>query len=120
MSVSPEEISQMAACADELLATQPPPEALALWAVELLDFLQVKQDDMAEDHPAVTADGEHPFRDLRVHMLNPAARLLSAAGLADAIGPDDLLVALHGISLGSGDPEQARRIAGVLLAGLRS
>jgi hypothetical protein len=66
------------------------------------------------------ADGENPFLDLRAHTRDAAARLLDAAGLSDAIDPDDLLVALHGISLGTADPEQARRIAGVLLAGLRA
>lgn len=113
------DIAQIAARADELLATQPPLEALVLWVEEFLDFLQAKQGDMAEVFRAVMADGKNPFLDLRARTHDAATRLLDAAGLSEAIDTDDLLVALHGISLGTGDQKQARRIARVLLAGLR-
>lgn len=113
------EIAQIAARADELLATQPPADALRVWVDEFLDFLQAKQGDMAEVFRAVMSGGANPFIDLRALTHDAVARLLDASDLSGVIDPDDLLAALHGISLGTGDPEQARRIAVVLLAGLR-
>ena len=118
------EIARVAERADELLAAQPAQEALNLWIDEFLTFLQAKQGGMASVFRAVMADGENPFIDLRALTRVAAERLLTAvAEKNDAdvnVDPNDVLVALHGISLATSDPDQTRRLTSLLLAGLRN
>jgi AcrR family transcriptional regulator len=115
------EIGRIAERGDELLTEHPGPEALRLWVDEFLGFLQAKQGGMASVFRAVMADGENPFIDLRVLTQGAAERLLAAAaqqGGSAEVDPSDVLVALHGISLATEDPDQTARLVDLLMAGL--
>ncbi len=118
------EIAHVADRADELLAEHPAQEALNLWVDEFLAFLQAKQGSMASIFRTVMAEGENPFIDLRSLTRAAAERLLAAAAEAQdggiEVDPGDVLVALHGISLATSDPDQTHRLVSLLLAGLRS
>jgi AcrR family transcriptional regulator len=118
------EIARVAERADELLKEHPAQEALSLWVDEFLAFLQAKQGSMASVFRTVMADGENPFIDLRSLTRAAAERLLTAVAEARdgrvEVDPGDVLVALHGISLATSDPDQTRRLVSLLLAGLRS
>jgi AcrR family transcriptional regulator len=117
------EIARVAERADELLAEHPAEEALNLWMAEFLVFLQAKQGSMAAVFRTVMADGDNPFIDLRALTRAAVERLLAAVAVEEGgwdADPNDVLVALHGISLATSDPDQSRRLVALLLAGLRS
>lgn len=115
------EITDVAQRADELLATHPPFEALHVWLVEFVDFLEAKK-GMADILHRVMADGENPFVDLRVLTHAAAQRLLTAArdDVRQDVDAADLAVSLYGISLAAKDAAQTRRIVELLLDGLRT
>ncbi len=118
------EIARIAQRADELLAEHSAHEALDLWINEFLMFLQAKQGSMASVFRTVMEDGENPFIDLRVLTQAAVARLITAVAQEQnddsAVDPNDILVALHGISLATDNPDQTRRLVSLLLAGIRS
>jgi AcrR family transcriptional regulator len=118
------EITRIAERADELLAKHHSHDALNLWIDEFVDFLQAKQGSMASVFRTVMEDGENPFIDLRALTRGAATRLITAVtdthNGTSTIDPNDILVALHGISLATSDPDQTRRLVSLVLAGLRS
>lgn len=120
------EITRVAERAGELLGQHPPGRALELWLGEFLDFMQAKQ-GMAEVFRSVMSAGDNPFLDLRAEVADAAGRLLAAAQKGSArpsADAFDLMTMVHGISLATGDPDQAQRllrlVTGSLAAGASS
>lgn len=114
------EIVRIAERADELLGACSPREALERWLQEFLDFMQAKI-GMAEVFRSVMSSGENPFVDLRAETTAAAGRLLRAVGQPDGLPPGnafDLITAIHGISLATGDPAQAQRLLRLVTGGL--
>jgi hypothetical protein len=81
---------------------------------------------MAEALRAVIASGGNPFAESRGRLIIAVTTLLDAGTAAGTLRPDiepnDVLVAINGVSLAAGEPnqrEQAGRILDLILEGLR-
>ncbi|ORW74926.1 hypothetical protein AWC23_04000 [Mycobacterium saskatchewanense] len=120
IAVHRSELMHVAQRADELLALKPPLEALRQWLIEFVELLDAKK-GKAQLLLSVMADGGNPFVDLRTAVYDGAQHLLAAAaaeGLRQDVDAADLIVAMHGISLGAMDAPQAARLIELIMSGL--
>lgn len=120
------EILQLAASADALLAQRSAGEALEAWLNLLIDYMATKR----VVAPALRADpgeGSRLYASSGETILPTLERLTDAARAAGDIRPDigfeDILRLMSGLSLGyeqAGWDVGARRLLGVMMAGLRA
>jgi hypothetical protein len=90
-----------------------------------IDYMTTKR-YMAGALRAVIASGGNPFAESRGRLISAITALLDAGVAAGTlrpdVEPDDVLVALSGVSLAAGEPnqrEQAGRLLDLLVEGLR-
>jgi hypothetical protein len=90
-----------------------------------IDYLSTKH-YMAEALRAVIASGGNPFAESGGRLVVAVTSLLDAGAAAGTlrsdVEPNDVLVAINGVSLAAGEPiqrEQAGRILDLILEGLR-
>ena len=119
------ELGRLCDAAAELGATLPPDQAVRAWMDRFTDYLATKR-GMATALRTVIASGGDPYAESRARMLAAIAPLLDAGAAAGTIragvDPLDVLVALNGVSLAAGAPEQrerAGRLLDLLMDGLR-
>ncbi|MCW2527979.1 MAG: transcriptional regulator [Pseudonocardiales bacterium] len=119
------DVDRICASVPRLLGRQAPIEALRTWMESFLDFLAVKR-GMAEALKAALATDDSQ----RLHtrsLITGALQILLDAGRTDTTIRDDIaaldvMMALGGIALIAGEPEQrdqAARLLDLLIAGLR-
>jgi AcrR family transcriptional regulator len=108
-----------------LLDSLPPDEATRAWMDHFIDYVTNKR-DMAEALRAVIASGANPYAESRDRLIAAITTLLGAGATAGTlradIDPNDVLVAINGVSLAAGKPTQraqAGRLLDLLLEGLR-
>ncbi|GIF51646.1 TetR family transcriptional regulator [Asanoa ferruginea] len=119
------ELGRLCDAATELGATLPPDRAVRAWMDRFTDYLTTKR-GMATALRAVIASGGDPYAESRARMVAAISPLLKTgveAGTIRAdVDPVDVLVALNGVSLAAGAPEQrdrAGRLLDLLMDGLR-
>jgi AcrR family transcriptional regulator len=119
------ELADLCDAVPGLLQSLPPDEATRAWMDRFIDYMSTKR-DMAEALRAVIASGGDPFAESRRRLVSAITALLDAGATAGTLRPDvdpnDVLVALHGVSLAAGQPnqrEQAGRLLDLLVQGLR-
>jgi len=111
------EVARLCAAAPGLLETRPPAAALRIWMDRFVDLITTKHGMADTLRAGLIAEG-----DLRVethNLLADALATLLAAGVADRtirpdIDPNDVVMALGGVTLIAGEPGQ-RELAGRLL-----
>ena len=108
-----------------LLESLPADEATRTWMDHFIDYMNTKR-YMAGALRAVIASGANPFAESRGRLIAAITTLLDAGAAAGVLrsdlDPDDVLVALSGVSLAAGAPaqrEQAGRLLDLLVEGLR-
>jgi AcrR family transcriptional regulator len=119
------ETMRLSTAAPALLKNHSPDEAFHRWAEQFVDYMLTKQ-GMADALPAILAAREGLRRNSR-EALRDAVHTLLAAGTNSSIlqhdaDPDDVLMALAGITLISNHEDQrdlASRLIALLLDGLR-
>jgi AcrR family transcriptional regulator len=119
------ELADLCDAVPGLLQSLPPDEATRAWMDHFIDYMTTKH-YMAEALRAVIASGGNPFAESRRRLIEAITALLDAGVAAGTLRPDvepnDVLVALSGVSLAAGEPtqrEQAGRLLDLLLEGLR-
>ena len=119
------EVAELSAAADDLLATRPPDVALAEWMDRFVAYAAAKR-GMSEALTSCVASGLPLFANTRSRMLTALGVLIDAAVADGSIRPDadaeDVLRAMGGIWQMTDGPqwrEQARRLVGLLMDGLR-
>lgn len=118
------ENARLSAAASSLLAEQPPLEALRAWMEDFVDYMLTKQ-GMSDALPMILASHDG-LRTQTRQTLEDAVRMLVVAGQRDGslrrdIDPNDVLMALGGITLIAGHEDQrdlASRLLTLLLDGL--
>jgi AcrR family transcriptional regulator len=120
-----DELEQLRARADELLASTEPDVALRLWMDRFADYVAAKR-GMADALRAVVASGAIRSSDTRDTLTATIQKLLDAGARARTVRQDisaeDVLATLTGIFLASGAPEQreqAGRMLDLVMDGLR-
>ncbi|MQS16966.1 TetR/AcrR family transcriptional regulator [Streptomyces kaniharaensis] len=120
------EVAQLCDVVPDLLATEPPLEALRAWTRLFMDYARAKL-GMADALRAVAASGSNPHAQSHDMIQNAIGSLMEActtAGVIRAdISPTDLFAALAGIALTSAKPEQreqAERLLDLTLDGLKA
>ena len=118
-------VEAVVADADELLATKPAGEALAEWMQRFVAYVAAKR-GLATHLKSVLAADSELFTHSHAQLSAAIERLVTAAARSGDIrsdaDPTDVLRALSGVCLMSdaaGWEEQARRISGLLMDGLR-
>jgi AcrR family transcriptional regulator len=119
------ELTDLCDAVPGLLQSLPPDQATRAWMDRFIDYLSTKH-YMAEALRAVIASGGNPFAESRGRLIVAVTSLLDAGAAAGTlqpgIEPNDVLVAINGVSLAAGEPnqrEQAGRILDLILEGLR-
>lgn len=119
------EVARLRDVVPELLAAQPPYEALRAWTRLFMDYATAKL-GMADALRAIAASGSNPYAHSHDMIRTAIAALMDACAEAGAIrsdiGPTDMFAALAGIALTSAKPEQreqAERLLDLTLDGLR-
>ena len=119
------ENERLCQAAHDLLTTRPPAQALALWADEFVRYAATKR-GLAAALKSMISDRSEIFAESRTRMTNAAQALLDAAqrsrDVGDGVTGADLVRALGGLCMQAATPEeseQARRLVGLLLDGLR-
>jgi AcrR family transcriptional regulator len=119
------ELTDLCDAVPGLLQSLPPDEATRAWMDHFIDYMTTKH-YMAEALRAVIASGGNPFAESRRRLIEAITTLLDAGVTGGTLRPDvepnDVLVALSGVSLAAGEPtqrEQAGRLLDLLLEGLR-
>ena len=119
------ELGQLCAAADALIAERPAGEALATWLNLLVDYMATKR-VIAPALQASTGDGRQVYAASMGAVSAALERLADAAREGGAMRPDitaqDLQRLMAGLTQGYDQPgwaESARRLIGVLVAGLR-
>jgi AcrR family transcriptional regulator len=118
------ETARLCADAAELLRTLPPAQALHAWMERFVDYMATKHGMADALHAVLVTRG-----DLRMEtrdLLTGALSTLLTAGQAEQViradaVPDDVLMALGGVTMIAGQPDQrdlARRLLTLLLDGL--
>jgi AcrR family transcriptional regulator len=118
-------VEQLCASGDELLATLPPDQALAEWMRRFVAYVAGKRGLAVHLKSVVSADSDL-FASSHARINETVSRLVEAASTKGNIRSDvdaaDLLRALSGVCLAADHPgwqEQACRISGLLMDGLR-
>jgi AcrR family transcriptional regulator len=111
--------------ADELSANKPPDEALAEWMQRFVEYVASKKGLATYLKSVVSADAEL-FTEAKARVLETIGRLIAAAADAGTIradvDPHDVIHTLGGYCLMSdnnADPEQGKRVAKLIMDGLR-
>jgi AcrR family transcriptional regulator len=119
------EVAQLCDVVPDLLATQPPYEALRAWTRLFMDYATAKL-GMADALRAVAAAGSNPYAHSRDMIQTAITSLMDACTTAGTIrtdiGPTDMFAALAGIALTSAKPDQRRqaeRLLDLTLDGLK-
>jgi AcrR family transcriptional regulator len=116
-----QEIERLRDAAGELLATQPPDEALAAWLHRCIDLLEAER-GISEALRAVVASGSDVHAASHAAILAGLDELLGAAQQSGRVRPDvdaaDVAAILGGVFLLS-DNARAHRLMTVLIDGLR-
>jgi AcrR family transcriptional regulator len=120
------EVRRLCEAAGELLAEQPPDEALAQWMDRFVTYVAAKR-SMADMLQSVVASSDSSlYTDARRQMAGAITMLLEAAARAGTlrsdVEPDDVLRAMSGIWLGADGPDwtaRSRRLLALLMDGLR-
>jgi AcrR family transcriptional regulator len=120
------EVEQLAAAADTLLADEPPLAAFERWLHLLVDYMATKR-VIAPALQASSGDGAKVYASSGAAILEALDRLARAAIESGQIRPDlqpeDLLRMVMGLSHGYAEADwepSARRLIGILVAGLRA
>jgi AcrR family transcriptional regulator len=119
------ELSDLCDAVPGLLESLPPDGATRAWMDQFIDYLTAKH-YMAEALRAVIASGGNPYAESRRRLIAAATTLLDAGATAGTlrgdVDPNDVLVAINGVSLAAGgltQRGQAGRLLDLLLEGLR-
>ena len=119
------ELDRLCDSVPALLDELEPEQAFRAWLDRFIDYLNTKH-GMADALRAVIASGGDPFKHSRDRLVGAMTTLLDAAAKAGVFRTDitaiDLLMALSGLSLAGGDPEQRERtdrLINLLVDGLR-
>jgi AcrR family transcriptional regulator len=119
------ELTDLCDAVPGLLQSLPPDQATRAWMDHFIDYLTTKH-YMAEALRAVIASGGNPFAESRRRLIAAITPLLDAGATAGTLrsdlDPNDVLVAINGVSLAAGQPnqrEQAGRLLDLLVDGLR-
>lgn len=120
-----QELAHLCDAVPGLLRSLPADEAIRAWMDRFIDYMTTKR-YMAGALQAVIASGGDPYAESRARLIAAITALLTAgisAGTIRAdVEPDDVLLALSGVSLAAGAPaqrEQAGRLLDLLVDGLR-
>jgi AcrR family transcriptional regulator len=94
------EVAELVATADELLATQPPHEALRLWVARLARYAMTKH-GLADALRASSSPGNALFDETYAPIVGALGRLLAAAGQSGdvraGLDPDEVILLLAGL-----------------------
>ena len=117
------EVAHLCGAADELLRDRAPDAALAAFMDRFVDYAAAKR-GMKPMLMAVAESGSDVFADARDQIVGAVATLVDAGISAGAIRSDvdaeDVLRAMGIVwSLPAGQEEQARRVLGIVMDGLR-
>jgi AcrR family transcriptional regulator len=117
-----QELSRLCEAAPELLAAMPPHAALRSWMGHFLDYARVQRGMADALHAVIDSDVDRCVS--RELMVTALTSLVDAAAADGTIRPDigaaDVLVALTGVALAAGRPEQraqAERLLDLILGG---
>jgi AcrR family transcriptional regulator len=120
-----QELAWLCGAVPGLLRSLPPAQAMRAWMDLFIDYLTTKR-YLAEALRAVIASGGNPFAESRTRLVAAIAALLDAGAatgnLRSDLDPNDVLVAINGVSLAAGQPnqrEQAGRLLDLLVEGMR-
>jgi AcrR family transcriptional regulator len=120
-----QELAHLCDAVPGLLRSLPPDEATRAWMDRFIDYMTTKR-YMAGALQAVIASGGDPYAESRARLIAAITTLLaagiSAGTLRADVEPNDVLLALSGVSLAAGTPdqrEQAGRLLNLLIDGLR-
>ncbi|MFC5006627.1 TetR/AcrR family transcriptional regulator [Dactylosporangium cerinum] len=124
------ELARLCDAVPDLLAADPPDRALRVWMDRFIDYMTTKR-GLADALKMVIAAGGTPFAHSRERLVQAVGDLLNAGDLDTAgsgalradVAPLDLLTALNGICLATGEPEQreqAGRLLDLLMDGVRA
>ncbi|MFE4857826.1 TetR/AcrR family transcriptional regulator [Streptomyces sp. NPDC056670] len=120
------EVAQLCDAVADLLASEPPFEALRAWTRLFLDYVSAKY-GMIDALRAIAATGSNPYGHSREMIHDAISALMDACVAAGAIRADigaaDIAAALEGIALTSAGPEhrpRAERLLDLTLDGLRT
>jgi AcrR family transcriptional regulator len=120
-----QELGHLCDAVPGLLRSLAPDEATRAWMDRFIDYMTTKR-YMAGALQAVIASGGDPYAESRARLIAAITTLLTAgisAGTIRAdVEPNDVLLALSGVSLAAGAPdqrEQAGRLLNLLVDGLR-
>ena len=118
------ELARLCDAVPELLATEAPDRALRAWMDRFVDYAATKR-GLADALKMVIAAGGTPFAHSRERLVAAVGDLLAAGEgtLRADVDPLDLLTALNGVCLATGEPtqrEQAGRLLDLLMDGVRS
>jgi AcrR family transcriptional regulator len=116
------ELARLCDSVDELLAAQPPDEALRAWMDRFVDYMATKR-GMSDALRVVIASGVNPYAQSR-DLLTAAITALLAAGVAAGTlrsdtQPGDVLVGLGGVAMAASERDEAGRLLDLLVDGLR-
>ncbi|MDQ7907205.1 TetR/AcrR family transcriptional regulator [Phytohabitans sp. ZYX-F-186] len=116
------ELARLCDSVDDLLAGQPPDQALRTWMDRFVDYMGTKR-EMSDALRVVIAAGVNPYAQSRDRLTTAITALLEAGVAAGVIRPDaqpgDVLIALSGVSMAAGERDQAGRLLDLLVDGLR-
>jgi AcrR family transcriptional regulator len=120
-----QELAHLCDAVPDLLRSLPADEATRAWMDRFIDYMTTKR-YMAGALQAVIASGGDPYAESRARLIAAITTLLaagiSAGTLRADVEPNDVLLALSGVSLAAGAPdqrEQAGRLLNLLVDGLR-
>jgi AcrR family transcriptional regulator len=120
-----QELARLCDVVPGLLRSLPADEATRVWMDRFIDYMTTKR-YMAGALQAVIASGGDPYAESRARLIGAITTLLAAGNSAGTIRadvePNDVLLALSGVSLAAGSPdqrEQASRLLDLLVDGLR-
>jgi AcrR family transcriptional regulator len=120
-----QELAHLCDAVPGLLRSLPPDEATRAWMDRFIDYMTTKR-YMAAALQAVIASGGNPYAQSRGRLIAAITALLDAGATAGTlrsdVEPNDVLLALSGVSLAAGEPaqrQQAGRLLDLLVDGLR-
>jgi len=115
------ELEKLCAAAPQLLKQHPADEALRRMMDRIIDYMSIKR-GMSEALRAVVAAGGDPYNQSRAR-LTEAVTLLLDAGKNDGLLRDDVeaadVLSMSYAFLNTADSKQAKRLAAILVDGLR-